>query len=71
MRYQIRKAAVIGGGTMGGGIAALLSGIGIPTLILDIVPNKLTAAETAAGLTLKPTPSGTRVTTPSKGARST
>ena len=50
MRYQIRKAAVIGGGTMGGGIAALLSGIGIPTLILDIVPNKLTPAETAAGL---------------------
>ncbi|MCJ7678989.1 MAG: 3-hydroxyacyl-CoA dehydrogenase/enoyl-CoA hydratase family protein [Anaerolineales bacterium] len=53
MRYQIRKAAVIGGGTMGGGIAALLSGIGIPTLILDIVPNKLTPAETAAGLTLQ------------------
>ncbi|MBM3121796.1 MAG: 3-hydroxyacyl-CoA dehydrogenase/enoyl-CoA hydratase family protein, partial [Chloroflexi bacterium] len=53
MRYQIRKAAVIGGGTMGGGIAALLAGIGIPTLILDIVPGKLTAAEESAGLTLK------------------
>ncbi len=53
MRYQIRKAAVIGGGTMGGGIAALLAGIGIPTLVLDIVPDKLNAAETAAGLTLK------------------
>ncbi len=53
MRYQIRKAAVIGGGTMGGGIAALLAGIGIPTLILDIVPAKLTPAEESAGLTLK------------------
>lgn len=53
MRYQIRRAAVIGGGTMGGGIAALLAGIGIPTLILDIVPSKLTPAEEAAGLTLK------------------
>jgi 3-hydroxyacyl-CoA dehydrogenase len=38
---------------MGGGIAALLAGIGIPTLVLDIVPDKLNAAETAAGLTLK------------------
>ncbi len=53
MRYQIRRAAVIGGGTMGGGIAALLAGIGIPTLILDIVPSKLTSAEEAAGLTLQ------------------
>lgn len=53
MGYQIRKAAVIGGGTMGGGIAALLAGIGIPTLVLDIVPDKLTPAEQAAGLTLQ------------------
>ena len=38
MRYQIKKAAVIGSGTMGGGIAALLAGVGIETLLLDIPP---------------------------------
>jgi 3-hydroxyacyl-CoA dehydrogenase len=53
MGYRIRKAAVIGSGTMGGGIAALLAGVGVPTLLLDIVPSKLTADEEAAGLTLK------------------
>ena len=36
MRFDIRKAAVIGSGTMGGGIAALLAGIGVETLLLDI-----------------------------------
>jgi 3-hydroxyacyl-CoA dehydrogenase len=36
MTYQIRKAAVIGSGTMGGGIAALLAGVGIQTTLLDI-----------------------------------
>lgn len=36
MAYKIRKAAVIGSGTMGGGIAALLAGVGIPVLLLDI-----------------------------------
>ncbi len=36
MAYKIRKAAVIGSGTMGGGIAALLSGVGVETLLLDI-----------------------------------
>lgn len=39
---KIRKAAVIGAGTMGTGIAALLSGIGIKTYLLDIVPPNLT-----------------------------
>ncbi len=53
MGYRIRKAAVIGSGTMGGGIAALLAGVGIPTLLLDIVPSELTAGEKAAGLSLK------------------
>ena len=38
MGYQIKKAAVIGSGTMGGGIAALLAGVGIETLLLDIPP---------------------------------
>ncbi|GAB4569117.1 MAG: 3-hydroxyacyl-CoA dehydrogenase/enoyl-CoA hydratase family protein [Anaerolineae bacterium] len=36
MSYAIRKAAVIGSGTMGGGIAALLAGVGIPVVLLDI-----------------------------------
>ncbi len=38
MKRQIKKAAVIGSGTMGGGIAALLAGVGIETLLLDIPP---------------------------------
>lgn len=36
MAYSIRKAAVIGSGTMGGGIATVLAGVGIPTVLLDI-----------------------------------
>jgi 3-hydroxyacyl-CoA dehydrogenase len=36
MTYSIRKAAVIGSGTMGSGIATLLSGVGIQTTLLDI-----------------------------------
>ncbi|NDJ84820.1 MAG: 3-hydroxyacyl-CoA dehydrogenase/enoyl-CoA hydratase family protein, partial [Chloroflexi bacterium] len=36
MTYQIRKAAVIGSGTMGSGIAALIAGVGIPVVLLDI-----------------------------------
>ena len=36
MSCEIKKAAVIGSGTMGGGIAALLAGVGIETLLLDI-----------------------------------
>ena len=38
MKRKIRKAAVIGSGIMGGGIAALLAGAGIKVLLLDIVP---------------------------------
>src|SRR5690606_14665945 len=36
MTYQIKKAAVIGSGTMGGGIAALLAGVGVEVMLLDI-----------------------------------
>jgi len=35
---RIKRTAVIGSGVMGGGIAALLAGVGIKTLLLDIVP---------------------------------
>ncbi len=38
MTYQIRKAAVLGAGVMGAAIAAHLANVGIPTLLLDIVP---------------------------------
>jgi 3-hydroxyacyl-CoA dehydrogenase len=36
MTYSIKKAAVIGSGTMGSGIATLLAGAGIETTLLDI-----------------------------------
>jgi 3-hydroxyacyl-CoA dehydrogenase len=45
MRRKIRTAAVIGSGVMGGGIAALLAGAGVKTLLLDIVPFDLKEAE--------------------------
>ena len=45
MTYSIRKAAVIGAGTMGGGIAAHLANIGIPVVLLDMVPRDLSEAE--------------------------
>ncbi|HEX9035831.1 MAG TPA: 3-hydroxyacyl-CoA dehydrogenase/enoyl-CoA hydratase family protein [Ktedonobacterales bacterium] len=38
MSYQIQRAAVIGAGIMGAGIAALLASAGVPVLLLDIVP---------------------------------
>ena len=38
---------------MGSGIAAHLANIGIPTLLLDIVPTQLTPTEIAKGLTLQ------------------
>ncbi|MDP4727065.1 MAG: 3-hydroxyacyl-CoA dehydrogenase NAD-binding domain-containing protein [Desulfobacterales bacterium] len=41
MMKKIRKAAVIGSGVMGGGIAALLASAGVRTLMLDIVPPDL------------------------------
>ena len=36
--YHIRKAAVLGAGVMGAAIAAHLANVGIPSLLLDIVP---------------------------------
>ena len=50
LSFQIKKAAVLGSGVMGSGIAAHLANIGIPTLLLDIVPEKLTEDEKAKGL---------------------
>lgn len=38
MAYDIKRAAVIGAGIMGAGIAALLANVGIPVTLLDVVP---------------------------------
>jgi 3-hydroxyacyl-CoA dehydrogenase len=48
---EIRKAAVLGSGVMGSGIAAHLANVGIPTLLLDIVPPTLSEEEKAKGIT--------------------
>ena len=53
MKYQIKKAVVIGAGTMGAAIAAHLANAGVPVTLLDIVPNKLTPKEEKKGLTLQ------------------
>lgn len=50
---DIRTAVVLGAGTMGSGIAALLAGVGIKVHLLDIVPKELTPEEKAKGLTLQ------------------
>src|SRR5687767_806182 len=48
----IKKVAVIGAGTMGGGIAAHAANAGLPVVLLDMAPTELTPAEQAKGLTL-------------------
>ena len=49
----IRKAAVIGAGNMGVQIAAHLANVGIPSLLMDIVPGELLPEEKKRGLTLE------------------
>ncbi|MBO8163305.1 MAG: enoyl-CoA hydratase/isomerase family protein [Brevibacillus sp.] len=53
MQRNIRKAAVLGAGVMGAGIAAHLANVGIPTYLLDIVPRELTEEEQKKGLTMQ------------------
>src|SRR5258708_3885863 len=56
----IRKAAVIGAGVMGSGIAAQIANAGIPVVLLDIVPagatNRSVVAEGAVAKLLKSDP---------------
>ena len=59
---NIRRAAVIGAGTMGAQIAAHLANVGIPVLLLDVAPAELTPDETKRGLTLQSPPVRNRVT---------
>ena len=53
MKYQINQAVVIGAGTMGAAIAALLANAGVSVTLLDIVPDKLLSDEEKQGLTLE------------------
>jgi 3-hydroxyacyl-CoA dehydrogenase len=52
MGTEIRKAAVLGAGVMGSGIAAHLANAGVPVLLLDIVPPTLTEEDEKVGLTV-------------------
>ncbi|MCA1623542.1 MAG: hypothetical protein LC778_07000 [Acidobacteria bacterium] len=49
---NIGKAAVLGAGTMGAGIAAHLANAGVPTILLDIAPKELTPEEEKKSLPL-------------------
>jgi 3-hydroxyacyl-CoA dehydrogenase len=53
MKEKIKRAAVLGAGTMGSTIAAHLANVGIPSFLLDIVPSELTEAEKKKGLTFQ------------------
>jgi 3-hydroxyacyl-CoA dehydrogenase len=53
MEQRIRKAAVLGAGLMGSQIAAHLANVGIPSILLDLVPRTLTRQEEQRGLTLE------------------
>jgi len=51
MAPKIKRVAVLGAGVMGSGIAAHLSGVGLETLLLDIVPPELSEEDTKKGVT--------------------
>jgi 3-hydroxyacyl-CoA dehydrogenase len=53
MEKKIKKVAVLGAGVMGATIAAHLANVGIPSIMLDIVPNKLTPDEEKKGQNLQ------------------
>ncbi|MDC3412331.1 3-hydroxyacyl-CoA dehydrogenase/enoyl-CoA hydratase family protein [Aquibacillus sp. 3ASR75-11] len=68
MSRIIKRAAVLGSGVMGSGIAAHLANVGIPTIMLDIVPRTLTAEEQQKGLTLEDKEVRNRIAANSKKA---
>ena len=53
MNRLIKKVAVLGSGVMGSRIALHFANIGVPVLLLDIVPRELTPDEAKKGLTLE------------------
>ena len=48
----IRKVAVLGAGVMGASIAGHLANVGIPSILLDVVPKEVTEEEVKKGLSL-------------------
>src|SRR5699024_7114234 len=68
MKHSIKRAAVLGSGVMGSGIAAHLANVGIPTIMIDIAPRELTKAEEQQGLTLEDKAVRNRMATKSKKA---
>jgi len=50
---RLTRAAVLGAGVMGAAIAAHLANVGVPTVLLDIVPKDLTDEERRRGLNLE------------------
>ncbi|MYL49046.1 3-hydroxyacyl-CoA dehydrogenase [Halobacillus litoralis] len=68
MNHKIKRAAVLGSGVMGAGIAAHLANVGIPTLMMDIVPRELTDTEAKRGLTLEDTAVRNRIAAENKKA---
>ena len=52
---EVKKAAVLGAGTMGAQIAAHLANAGVPTLLLDIVPKEMSEARPSGRATSQPT----------------
>jgi len=50
MTEKIKKVGIIGAGVMGSGIAAHLANAGIPSVLLDIIPPKLTEEDMKEGL---------------------
>ena len=61
--YRIRRAAVLGAGTMGSRIAAHLANAGIPSFLLDITPAELKPEEARAGMTIDSPPVKNRIVT--------
>ncbi|MFD1039669.1 3-hydroxyacyl-CoA dehydrogenase NAD-binding domain-containing protein [Virgibacillus byunsanensis] len=68
MKQTIKRAAVLGSGVMGSGIAAHLANVGIPTIMLDIAPRELTKDEEKKGLTLADRTVRNRIAAQSKKA---
>ena len=52
MKWNVERAVVLGAGMMGAQIAAHLANCGIPTRLLDMVPEQLTPEEKKKGLSL-------------------
>src|SRR5699024_7090726 len=68
MTHTIKRAAVLGSGVMGSGIATHLANIGIQTLMIDISPKELTGDEEKKGLSLEDSRVKNRLVTESKKA---